>query len=56
MTELVTHPVPKSITAQMKNAKHPAGNTLRIVFVFGMSSGPFTVLLMAGLRRNAAVL
>ena len=56
MTERVTPPVPNSITAQTQSAKHPAGNTLRIVFMFGMSSGPFTVLLMAGLRRNAAVL
>ncbi len=55
MTELVTHPVPKSITAQTKNAKHPARNALWIVFVFSISSDPFTVLLWEVLSWNEAV-
>ena len=55
MTELVTHPVPDSITAQTQSAKPPAVIALRIVFVFSMSSGPFTVLLMEGLRKNETV-
>ena len=55
MTELVTHPAPDCITMQMQNAKHPAAIALRIVFVFDMSSGPFTVLLWEVLSWNEAV-